>query len=258
MDAAQDAPACDFANNTEATFSQDASLDAALETSAYGFTTNALGVAQAGAIEAVAQKKKTKRARNTEASCQVCERKFDSAGARKRHMLSHPKAKPFKCTVCDKTFTRKVNMKARVNAVYKKITEHVAQIKRTDREIAELHSQAESAAREADLASSRADLAEASLADEAAARVAAVAKGASKDRKIERRERKIEGLKRRARLAIAAGDAATRWADSVHVELTEIRAKIVTAETATRRAETLLAEERTANFEAALGRASCS
>jgi hypothetical protein len=99
----------------------DLDLDADLETSAYGLTTNTLGVAQAGAIEAVAQKK-TKRARNdTEASCQVCARKFNSAGARERHMLSHTKVKPFKCTVCDKTFSQKVNMKAHVNAVHKKI-----------------------------------------------------------------------------------------------------------------------------------------
>ena len=66
-----------------------------------------------------------------------------------------------------------------------------------------------------DSATRRADRAEASLAVEVAARVAA-------DARAEIAEDKLDDM----RFAAAAGRAATRWAESVQNELTELRAKI--------------------------------
>ena len=102
-------------------------------------------------------------------------------------------------------------------------------IESKDRENAALRSKFEHASREADLASSRADLAEQMLADAATARVEAVAAVDAVVHRAHSAEDKLCDM----RFAVAAGAAATRWADSMQAELTKLIARCAAAEAAT-------------------------
>lgn len=52
--------------------------------------------------------------------CKICSKHFGSASALETHMRSHTGAKPFNCTVCEKSFSTKGNLKVRVLIKLKK------------------------------------------------------------------------------------------------------------------------------------------